>query len=244
MAAIHGRWCPASATTSTRASGSLAAAGCACTRSSATATGCISVSRPAATMSARTVAARSPRPTRASVPASRLIRTRSSVNACTRWHATTMRRAVCTCRTTADGQSGRDLGDRGRVSACCAATTTAGRGDRSPKDCPRTSGFRSLSTRTTPTPCTSCLWSHRRARVQAPPPRCGAARMAATPGAVSPVGCRRSRPTSRCSATRWTSTGSRRPRSTSARRPVSCGSAGRAASNGIACSIRCLRFIT
>ena len=122
-------------------------------------------------------AARSAPPTRALAPASRLIHTRSSVNACTRSHATTMRRAACTCRTTADGQSGRDLGDRGRVSVCCAATTTAGRGDRSPKDCPRTSGFRSLSTRTTPTPCTSCLWSHRRARVQAPPPRCGAARM-------------------------------------------------------------------
>jgi len=40
--------------------------------------------------------------------------------------------------------------------ACCAATTMATRGDRSPRDCRRTSDFRSWSTRTTPTRYTSC----------------------------------------------------------------------------------------
>ena len=63
-------------------------------------------------------------------------------------------------------------------------------------------------------------------------------------GAGSRAGCRRSRATSPSCATRWTSTGSRHPRSTSARRPVSSGSGGRAASSGTACSIRCPRSTT
>ena len=70
-------------------------------------------------------------------------------------------------------------------------------------------------------------------------PQCGAARTAAIRGAGSRAGCRRRRATSPSCATRWTSTGSRRPRSTSERRPVSSGSGGRAASSGTACSIRC-----
>ena len=75
-------------------------------------------------------------------------------------------------------------------------------------------------------------------------PRSGAARMAAIRGAGSRVGYRRSRATSPSCATRWTSTGSRHPRSTSERRPVSSGSGGRAVSSGTACSIRCPRSTT
>ena len=81
----------------------------------------------------------------------------------------------------------------------------------------------------------------RRAPVPAARPRSGAARTAATRGAGSPAGCRRSRATSPSCATRWTSTSSSRPRSTSARRPVSSGSGGTAARSGTACSIRCRR---
>ena len=51
------------------------------------------------------------------------------------------RPAGSTCRTTAAGRSGPGLADRGPTSACCAATTTATRGARSPRDCPRTSDF-------------------------------------------------------------------------------------------------------
>ena len=120
--------------------------------------------------------------------------------------ATTTRPAGSTCRTTADGRIGPGPGGRGRTSACCAATTTATRGDRSPRDCRRTSDFRSSSTRTTPTRSTSCRSSRRRAPVRAARPRCGAARTAATRGAGSREGCRRSRATSRSCATRWTST--------------------------------------
>jgi hypothetical protein len=72
----------------------------------------------------------------------------------------------------------------------------------------------------------------------------GAAKMAASRGAGSRVGYRRSRATSPSCATRWTSTCSRHPHSTSARRPVNCGSGRRAVSSGTACSIRCLRFTT
>ena len=48
-AATRGPWCPASATTITRANGSRATADSACTRSSATANACTSASRPAVT---------------------------------------------------------------------------------------------------------------------------------------------------------------------------------------------------
>ena len=47
-------------------------------------------------------------------------------------------------------------GGRGPTSASCAATTTAKRGDPSPRDCHPILAFRSWCTRTTPTPSTSC----------------------------------------------------------------------------------------
>ena len=111
------------------------------------------------------------------------------------------------------------------------------------KGLPRTSDSPSSSTRTTPTRCTSCPSSRRRAHVPGVRPRCGGARMAATRGAGSRA-CRRSRATSPSCATRWTSTGSRHPRFTSERRPVSSGSGERAVSSGTACSIRCHRSTT
>jgi acetylornithine aminotransferase/acetylornithine/N-succinyldiaminopimelate aminotransferase len=46
------------------------------------------------------------------------------------------------------------LDQRGPTSACCAATTTAGRGDRLPRGFPPTSDSPSSSIRTTPTRCT------------------------------------------------------------------------------------------
>ena len=47
-------------------------------------------------------------------------------------------------------------GGRGPTSACCAATTTAKRGDPSPRGCRPILASRSWCTRTTPTRSTSC----------------------------------------------------------------------------------------
>jgi hypothetical protein len=131
------------------------------------------------------------RPMKALVPASRLILIQSSASACTRSRGTTPRPAGSTCRTTAAGQIGRGLVDRGRTSVYCAATTTATRGDRLPKDCRRTSDFPSWFTRTMPTRYTSCPLSRRRAPVLAARLRCGVARVAASRGAGSCGDCRK-----------------------------------------------------
>ena len=103
------------------------------------------------TISVRTVAKHSGRPIKASAPASPQIPIPSSVNASTKSFGTTPRQGGCICKTTADGQTGPGLEDRGRISACCEATTTAIRGDPSPKDCRQTSDFPSWFIRTTPT---------------------------------------------------------------------------------------------
>src|SRR5207302_10944974 len=57
------------------------------------------------------------------------------------------------------------------------------------RDCRRTSDFLSWSTRMTPIRCTSCHLRGRRAPVQAARQRCVAAKMAASHGAGSHVGC-------------------------------------------------------
>ncbi len=148
------------------------------------------------------------------------------------------------CRTTADGLIGRGLAGPGRTLAYYAVTTMATRGGRSLRDCRRTSDFLSWSTRMAPIRCTSCHLRGRRAPVLAPRQQCGAAKMAASHGAGSRVGCRGSKATSPSCATRWTSIGSSHPHFTLARRPVSCGSGGMVVSSGTACSIRCRRSTT
>ena len=61
-----------------------------------------------------------------------------------------------TCRTTGAGPIGAGLEGRGPTSASCAATTTAKRGDPSPRGCHPILASRSWCTRTTPTRSTSC----------------------------------------------------------------------------------------
>ena len=80
----------------------------------------------------------------------------NSVSASTRSPATRPRPDGSTCRTTEAGPIGVGLGGRGPVSASCAATTTARRGDPSPRGCRRILASRSWCTRTTPTRSTSC----------------------------------------------------------------------------------------
>ena len=65
-----------------------------------------------------------------------------------------MRPVASTCRTPAAGRSGTAPADRVPTSACCAATTTASRGARSPRVCRRTSASPSSCIRTIPTPST------------------------------------------------------------------------------------------
>ena len=99
----------------------------------------------------------------------RPIRIPNSVSACTRSSATRPRPGASTCRITAAGPIGADLAGRAPTSACCAATTTAKRGDRSPRACQPILASRSSCTRTTPTRSTSCRSSRRRALARAAP---------------------------------------------------------------------------
>ena len=71
-------------------------------------------------------------------------------------------------------------------------------------------------------------------------PRSGGAKTAAVPGTSSAAVCRNTIASSRSCATRWTSTISSHPRSTSEPRPAKSGWGATAARSGLACSTRCL----
>src|SRR5438034_3348478 len=112
-------------------------------------------------------------PTRESAPVSRPIPTPSSASACTRSRLPRTRPAGSTSRTTAAGANGTGPGGRGPTSECCAATTTAIAGDRSPRGCRPTSASRWSFIRRPPTRSTSCRSSRRRAPARGAHPPSG-----------------------------------------------------------------------
>ena len=117
---------------------------------------CTWASQRAVIILVRTVAKHLGRPIKASALDSPPTPIPSSVNAFTKSRGMRTRPGGSTCKTTADGQIGRDLAGPGRTLAYYAATITATLGGRSLRDCRRISDFLSWSIRTTPTRYTSC----------------------------------------------------------------------------------------